>query len=430
MKKSPIWNAPEVSDNERVLATDKTKEEIERAQPLGIKPGPHSIKPLGIWYAFGNSWLEAVQDMFPTRSNRYNNVFIIEVGGNILKLETLQDHIDFTEKYSQYVEGSTEINWRLVAIDYDGIEAKGGTLRSETLSQDSKIAWLYGWDVDSGCTWNPQIKVIETLFTKDDPDWEEVKPRSEGDLSQEEIMRLISEYRTGEEKSWKGVLKNQITTTRGKIKTSALPIPEEEEEDCFTYFKDIFDEFMEISYKLFPSKTRSLTPYHNFFSKEEWCKLKYEGAYSYFQVEAKIFLEIQHHDVGRISLMHGFGSGFGTPTHDIPKYMVDLDIESYTSFVNRSGPSIKTLVDINRKIDLDDLGLSFIIYGNSENPNQGSEYLERWMKNYAEEIESFLMDVMNNSKGNIATFSTQNYYSLWPEYFGGADIMNLFIKYN
>ena len=209
IKKNPVWNAPVVPDNKRVCATSLSKEELETAQPLGLRMGVPRMKPLGIWYAFGNDWLDMVQDIFPLRSNTYENVFIIEVGGNILKLETLQDHIDFTEKYSQYPNNSSAINWPLVVKDYDGIEAKGGTLRSQTTPSDSKIAWLYGWDVDSGCTWNPQIKVTDTLFSKDDPNWEEVMPRTESNFY-DDINATISEYQAGLKKSWKDIIKAPV----------------------------------------------------------------------------------------------------------------------------------------------------------------------------------------------------------------------------
>jgi len=175
--KAPIWDMPQVDPNAKIWATDKT--ELEHREYQQYIEG----HPNGLWYSFGNQWADFIRRDWPfdvkDYTNKYKMIFEIEVGGNILKINTHEEAVNFTKKYnpnSYFYIGSPshsiqswrsnekgnyrqgEINWALVAKDYDGIEC--------TIIKELSFFEMFStWDIDSGCVWNTNVvKIIREVY--------------------------------------------------------------------------------------------------------------------------------------------------------------------------------------------------------------------------------------------------------------------------
>jgi hypothetical protein len=116
-------------------------------------------KPTGFWYGFGSSWIDWVNMEVPEWN--YNHIFKIEVNQNkILQINTLDKLIEFDNNFSVQVSYFKNIDWIRVADFYDGIEITPYQYKARR-----ELSWYYGWDVASGCIWNPNaIKNIQRLF--------------------------------------------------------------------------------------------------------------------------------------------------------------------------------------------------------------------------------------------------------------------------
>lgn len=127
-----------------------------------------SLKPIGIWYAFGEQWLKWVysEEMFGSWGKDYDRyrykIYVDE--SKILKLLTVQDITQFAQKYSYKDEPyNSLINWGKVTKNYSGFEVPN-YFDSDIYKLRRNYLWLYSLDVPSGCIWNPdaitKIKLI------------------------------------------------------------------------------------------------------------------------------------------------------------------------------------------------------------------------------------------------------------------------------
>jgi len=122
-------------------------------------------KPRGMWYGFGDSWLEWVLSN-EFRVDKYTVHYEVDVSRcNILHLSTYDELIEFTSEHNAWDESesffskSLLIDWVRVAERYDGIEINPYVYKAR-LSLETQ--WYYGWDVAGGCVWNfDKIKLIE-----------------------------------------------------------------------------------------------------------------------------------------------------------------------------------------------------------------------------------------------------------------------------
>jgi len=180
--KSPIWNIHQkvnITPDMRISASSTDWDEKEWVQYYKSKYWPNE-KPQGLWYALGSDWIDWLEGEMPTWSNKYNYVYEIHLTGNILKLKTKQDHIDFYNKYAEDTENSIrpKINWERVTSEYDGIEVMGKDFHNDSVqdwdTEEGKgLQWLYAWDVNGGVIWNTSAwKQGKLLFTRDDKLWE------------------------------------------------------------------------------------------------------------------------------------------------------------------------------------------------------------------------------------------------------------------
>ena len=115
-----------------------------------------SIKPCGLWYGFGPSWVEWVESEMPEWKGKY--YYKLEVNENkLIQLSTYSDIINFTEKFFDREPGF--IKWKDVAKKYSGIEINPYVHPSKY-----NVTWYYGWDVASGCIWKEDaIKSFEEI---------------------------------------------------------------------------------------------------------------------------------------------------------------------------------------------------------------------------------------------------------------------------
>lgn len=152
-----------INNNDRVHISEDNKIEL---YDTTSKLSDSRSKPIGFWYGFGNSWIKWVKNEMPEWD--YNNVFKIQINDSkILQINTYEELYDFTMKYKSkkqiYDYKIDWIDWIKVSKEYNGIEINPYQYRAREKSR-SELSWYYGWDVASGCIWNPNsITKIEKI---------------------------------------------------------------------------------------------------------------------------------------------------------------------------------------------------------------------------------------------------------------------------
>ena len=115
-----------------------------------------SIKPKGLWYGFGSSWIDWSRHEMPEWDVYNQHLFALEVDTSHVCIIDNVDTLDvFHELYSTLdrdLEASM-IDWAAVQRDYDGIEINPYN-RSLPFELWQKYSWYSSWDVSSGCLWN------------------------------------------------------------------------------------------------------------------------------------------------------------------------------------------------------------------------------------------------------------------------------------
>lgn len=147
-----------ISQHERIVLSHEHKLKIRHEnQTIDTKPN-------GLWYSCGDSWLKYILSEIPSFMERYNYIHSIKIGSNILKISNLTEFDAFNRQYSvEGTAGITLIDWPKVAENYDGIEINPYQWNRRN-HPDS--FWYYGWDVASGCIWNPAGMSSSTKLIK------------------------------------------------------------------------------------------------------------------------------------------------------------------------------------------------------------------------------------------------------------------------
>jgi hypothetical protein len=122
-------------------------------------PQEVGYKPYGIWFGVGPDWLDRLvfgkgpEVGYPqphrAMQRRAPKHFVYKL--ELDKSEYLIINSDsqlkaFSKRYSL---GPYDVNWPLVAAEFDGIEISPFLYRVA-----GEHDWYYPWDVASGCTWN------------------------------------------------------------------------------------------------------------------------------------------------------------------------------------------------------------------------------------------------------------------------------------
>jgi len=136
------------TNSDHVVLPDKNK----------IKPFV-PFKPAGLWYGFGNSWMDWIDEEMPEW--RRKNFFTLKVKENDLCIIKNDDDLQKFEE--EYAIDPFSIDWLKVMKDYSGIEIKTLFLHSKKFPGQYD-SWLRSWDVASGCIWDKgAIRAVKAL---------------------------------------------------------------------------------------------------------------------------------------------------------------------------------------------------------------------------------------------------------------------------
>jgi hypothetical protein len=148
-----------ISDVSRVVLSDGPITEIRNVLQ---KPGR---KPKGLWYGLGDEWLHFLEYNMPSRLRGYSYVYTIQPSSSVLHISDLEENfeelLEFTKRYGADYDAFSDIkcpaiDWKVVAKDYDGIEIIPFICGTGDLpAGEDCVFWYDGWDVASGCIWNP-----------------------------------------------------------------------------------------------------------------------------------------------------------------------------------------------------------------------------------------------------------------------------------
>lgn len=120
---------------------------------------PYRLKPFGLWYSFGKTWLQWCKDN--NFGPEYKFAYKIDIDKtNILLLQTPEDIDNFYDKYhSQLDPFNFHLNWQEVAKTHKGIEMP---IYHEDCRY--KHLWYSAWDIASGVIWDATaIRSIELV---------------------------------------------------------------------------------------------------------------------------------------------------------------------------------------------------------------------------------------------------------------------------
>jgi hypothetical protein len=120
-----------------------------------------SNKPRGLWYGFGDNWIDWVETIMPEWMGEYIYRVYID-GSNVLQIK---DYSEIKEFYKEYISrdqlcpgGTYFVDWNRIATKYDGIEINPYIGEARL-----KYDWYHTWDVASGCIWNLDMVKYELL---------------------------------------------------------------------------------------------------------------------------------------------------------------------------------------------------------------------------------------------------------------------------
>jgi hypothetical protein len=129
-----------------------------------------SHKPIGLWYSFGNQWLEWCKYEMPEWVKK--NTFKLNITGcNILKITTPEQFKDFEREYLVDVFGLFKsIDWPRVTTKYDGIEIYDPENNYEGIwsVRGNDSHWYNTWDIGSGCIWRKCNVTSEKIEIEED----------------------------------------------------------------------------------------------------------------------------------------------------------------------------------------------------------------------------------------------------------------------
>jgi hypothetical protein len=139
-----------ITPDMRIHMSNKPIHKLEKRQYIQIP----DTKPHGLWYGFGDEWIDWTEMANPERKGKYIYETYIN-GSNILQIKDCSEIEKFTKEYGsgkQIIPGKIfSIDWFRTNIKYDGIEINPYLDQARLLD---KFLWYYSWDIASGCIWN------------------------------------------------------------------------------------------------------------------------------------------------------------------------------------------------------------------------------------------------------------------------------------
>ena len=145
-------------------------------QPARGMPQLAVNKPMGLWLAIGDGWVEYCKSI-NWRLGNYAYDATLAPDANVALILTFDDLRRFSRRFGYIPEFDgmefTVIDWHEVAKHHDGIVFMR---RFKVIELDEMTQWSYGWDVASACIWN---KAAICEFKRVLP-VERVRPESDG----------------------------------------------------------------------------------------------------------------------------------------------------------------------------------------------------------------------------------------------------------
>jgi hypothetical protein len=153
-------------------------------------------KPKGLWYDCDKGWITWMEGEMPHWGKDINYIYLVKIPkSKIFKINSGDELQKFHEEFSVGTEAegwmaNEMVDWREVAKHANGIEIcpyQGGKRMS--------IDWYYGWDVASGCIWNPAGMKLSLVGIWDDYK-KEVAPYSgvAGDVTARVASKFMGGY--------------------------------------------------------------------------------------------------------------------------------------------------------------------------------------------------------------------------------------------
>jgi len=202
----------EIQDHEKVFVSP---EPFEGVRP--VTQNSDGFKPTGLWYSCGDEWVDWLESEMPSWLDEVNYLYRIELDPEkILFLED-PNHFKFLKGMFESDDGYS-INWKKIQDKgFAGIEIC--PWQSSIKWDIRNYAWYGGWDVASGCIWDPAgIKSFELIAQRQGE-------LSEGRGDPKELKKDIADYlNTGPQKDG-SPYKNVKQHLKGKKKKSDISAP-------------------------------------------------------------------------------------------------------------------------------------------------------------------------------------------------------------
>lgn len=144
-----------IKPTDRIVLGTEDKLDLSRTFP----PSKIGMKPIGLWYGFGTSWIDFIRAEMPERETHH--VFKIEIETNstdMINVDIEKMFLWFSKKYKDPEKegkyGNHKINWPEVTEKYKGIEFPE---YFDKFRLDPEHGWYYPWDIECGCIWDTSI---------------------------------------------------------------------------------------------------------------------------------------------------------------------------------------------------------------------------------------------------------------------------------
>jgi hypothetical protein len=134
----------------------------ENLEPKQVNQENDRPKPKGLWYGVGFEWLDFTISDFTSFYDKNKNVSVFEFdvnSANLLRITNFDELTAFDKEYCTSTERYRNPDWVRLAKEYNGIEIAPYIYKGRF-----EISWYYGWDVASGCIWNPKGLKIKKLM--------------------------------------------------------------------------------------------------------------------------------------------------------------------------------------------------------------------------------------------------------------------------
>jgi hypothetical protein len=152
-------------------------------------------KPRGLWYASGGEWIEWLADHLPGWIG--DSIYELALDeGEMFFIKSAKELLAFNKEFSVGDDFLSGIGWdALEEKGFGGIEISPHQ-EGLTQSLDMSLLWYWGWDVASGCIWDPSLFLGAKLLYSLDKEQNIWVPASEDpvDLSDKIDEQVLREH--------------------------------------------------------------------------------------------------------------------------------------------------------------------------------------------------------------------------------------------